>query len=90
MRPLLLADLDVAARVLLALPETERDGEMSDLVATAEDADRHRQATGSLLPGAGDGSLLSAALLRQRAEPGLADPLYRGCLLAVLKALDGL
>lgn len=86
MRPLLLADLDVAARVLLALPETERDGEMSDLVATAEDADRHRQATGSLLPGAGDGSLLSG----RRAEPGLADPLYRGCLLAVLKALDGL
>lgn len=90
MRPLLLSDLDLAARVLLALPEARRDSEMSDLLATAERADRHRLATGTILPGAGDGSLLSAALVRRHSAMQLAGRDYRACLETVLRVLHGL
>jgi hypothetical protein len=76
MRPLFLADLDLAARVLLALQEAERSAQMTELVATAELAHRYRTVTGGILPVAGDGSLLSLAIELRRILPGLVDKEY--------------
>jgi hypothetical protein len=87
MRPLLLSDLDLAARVLLALPRPRRVREMDSMIQTARRADRHRRLTGDLLPGQGDGSLLSVALGRRRADPGCAGADYRACLALVLDRL---
>jgi hypothetical protein len=86
MRPVLLADLDLAARVLLALPQARRARAMDDLLAVAERADRHRMATGRLSAD-GDGSLLAVAITRHRSPATLAGPDYRRCLSVVLDRL---
>ena len=90
MRPLLVADLDLAARVLLAVPGPGRRLEMDAMLETARRADLFRSSTGQLLVGEGDGSLLSVALSRQRAAPRLADREYRACLLIVLERIAAL
>lgn len=87
MRPVLPSDLDLAARVLLALPGHLRRAEMDSMLGVARRAERHRQATGQLLPGQGDGSLLSVALGRRRTYPGHAGQEYRACLAIVLDRL---
>ena len=88
MRPILPADLDLAARVLLALPETDREAAMDEMLEAADRADQVRAVTGRALPGAGDGSLICAALMRQRAGPCFAGPAYRKCLALVLHRLE--
>ena len=90
MRPLLPSDLDLAARVLLALPPERRARDMDRMLATAHRAERHRRLTGRLLPGQGDGSLLSVALGRRRADPQVAGADYRACLAVVLDRLAAL
>lgn len=57
------------------------------MIAAAHSAERHRQRTGRLWPGLGDGSLLSVALSRGRADPGCAGRDYRVCLAIVLERL---
>jgi hypothetical protein len=84
MRPILLADLDLAARVLLALPPRQRAATMDALLDRAARADAHRRATGLLLPGEGDGSLLSVALGQPRVDPAPVGRDYRACLGIVL------
>ena len=84
MRPVLPSDLDIAARVLLALPRQQRRAAMDDMIETARHAECHRRRTGRLLPGQGDGSLLSVALGRRRVNPGCAGPEYRDCMALVL------
>jgi hypothetical protein len=88
MRPLLPADLDLAARVLLALPAARRRAEMDVLLQHAIEAETFRQATGRVHPGHGDGSLLSIALGRPRARPACADREYRRCLGIVLERIS--
>jgi hypothetical protein len=57
------------------------------MIAAAHAADRHRKLTGCLLPGCGDGSLMSAAMLRARQPAGIIDEDYRRCLLVMLERL---
>lgn len=61
MRPVQLADIEAAARVLLPLPASERKGRMTQLLAQAHTADRYRQTTGRPHSGFGVGTLMSAA-----------------------------
>jgi hypothetical protein len=84
MRPILLADIDLAARVLLALPPGGRAMAMDSLLHRAARADAYRRATGRLLPGEGDGSLISVALGQPRADPAPVGRDYRVCLGIVL------
>jgi hypothetical protein len=90
MRPLLPSDLDLAARVLLVLPSERRAAEMDGMIAAACLAERYRRLTGRLLPGQGDGSLLSVALGRRRADPEVVGADYRACLAVVLDRLAAL
>lgn len=90
MRPILLADLDLAARVLLGLPAAQRRAEMDAMLCAAARAEAHRRLTGRLLPGQGDGSLLSVALGRPRADPAAAGRDYRVCLCIVLERIAAL
>lgn len=61
MRPVQLADIETAARVLmLAKPSTRADF-MAKLLERAERADSYRQATGRPHPRFGTGTLMSAA-----------------------------
>lgn len=87
MRPILPGDLDLAARVLLALPADERGPAMYAMLAAAERADRIRIATGRPHRDGGDGSLLGEALMRPREAATFAGPLYRECLSLVLDRL---
>lgn len=88
MRPVTLTDLSAAARVLLALPEGRRRAGMAALIARAETADRHRQATGRLHPAYGNGTLLAAALVHPLADPATPGaPEYLACLALAAEAL---
>ena len=64
MRPVTLADLEVAARALLAMPKAARAVAARELLAEAAAADRHRLATRRLHPHFGDGTLMAAAMQR--------------------------
>jgi hypothetical protein len=87
MRPILLSDLDLAARVLLGLPVDQRRAEMDVILQCARQADAFRQVTGRILVGHGDGSILSVALGRPRSGPVSADIHYRACLGIVLERI---
>jgi hypothetical protein len=87
MRPILLSDLDLAARVLLGIPVDQRRVEMDAILKFARQADAFRQATGRILVGYGDGSILSVALGRPRSGSALADINYRACLGIVLERI---
>lgn len=84
MRPILPADLDVAARVLLVSPPGEWPAVMDAMLDEAEAADRVRVAGGRNPVTGGDGSLIAAALGRHRRPACAADAAYRACLMIVL------
>lgn len=88
MQPVTLSDLGTAARVLLAVPEAQRRLAMAALIRRAETADRHLRATGALLPGHGNGTLMSAALGLARRDPSRpGDEDYLNCLACALDAV---
>ncbi len=80
-RPVQLADLEVAVRVLLAAPETARRRMVVQLHQEASIAARHREATGKPHPLYGTGTLMSAAQ-KHKAVPRSAfcDADYLQCM----------
>jgi hypothetical protein len=85
MRPILPADLDVAARVLMMVPVAERRAEIDAMLEEAAVADRVRVTTGRNPAAGGEGSLIAVALGRHRAAACVADAAYRACLMVVLE-----
>jgi len=75
MRPVQLADLEAATRVLMRVaPETRRTV-MHDMIACAQKADRYRIITGRPHPRWGTGTLMSRALRQQMApRPAALEP----------------
>lgn len=61
MRPLLIADLLVAAKAVLGVPASLRPLLAERLLDRADAADRYRRRMGRLHPGWGDGTLSAAA-----------------------------
>jgi hypothetical protein len=90
MRPILPADLDLATRVLMAVPSERRAPEMDAMLRAACSGEETRRRTGGLLPGHGDGSLLAVALLRPREGQCPAGRVYRACLRIVLDRIEAL
>lgn len=88
MRPLLLGDVTVAARVLMCLPEAERRATAVAMLSDARVAELHLRDTGMVHPRFGNGSLMAAAMTRPRApEPRVDDADYARCLVVVLEAV---
>ena len=88
MRPVLIGDLDLAARALLAAPRGDWDRLVQTWVASADRADRFRRHTGRALTGVGDGTLSSVVLRLPRAAPArTCDPDYLAALQTVLAIL---
>lgn len=88
MRPVHLADIDVAARVLLAHAPTARKDIMAELVAHADVADRYRKKFGRRHPAFGAGTIMSAAAnFRQVPRPSQIDADVLDALGAVIKGL---
>lgn len=88
MRRLAPADLSVAARALLVLPEADRARVAARMVREAEAADRYRKRTGRVHPFWGSGTLEGAARAWTLAPmPSLSDQNYLSCLGEVLVAL---
>ncbi len=61
MRAVNLADLEIAARVLLNIPQQDRSACMAELLARADLADRHRKKLRRPHARFGTGTLMSAA-----------------------------
>ena len=68
MRSVMLDDLTVAARALLAVPEAERAALADKLVTHARRADRYRRIRGRVHPKWGGGSVMAAAMAEPRAR----------------------
>ena len=84
MRPIALADLEVALRALLAAPPDARKPLAHRLLAEAEMADLYRSETGLLHPVYGSGTLMSAAMCYPLASRPAA---YDTPILAILSCL---
>ena len=67
MRPIQLADIEMAARALLPVPPDARLGVMQDMIRRAEVADRFRASTKRPHPQFGTGTLMSSAMRWSRA-----------------------
>ncbi len=87
MRPILPSDLDLAARVLMALPQGQRAAAMALLLARADLADRYRKRLGRLHAEHGDGSLRAVTIGLPRSPARAAGPDYCAALAAVLAGL---
>ena len=88
MRPVQLADIEVASRVLLAVPAVDRAAVMSDILDRAALADTYRQNTGRPHPVYGVGSLMSAAsAYTQVPRPGYLDQNALNALSLVIRGL---
>ncbi|WP_170432105.1 DUF7742 family protein [Ruegeria arenilitoris] len=88
MRPILHGDVSSAARVLLTVPQAQRERLCARMIAEAELADRHVAATGRLHPVYGNGALMAAARSRPLAdEPSFSDTEYCRCFETVLRHL---
>ncbi|KAA9009044.1 DUF7742 family protein [Histidinibacterium aquaticum] len=91
MRPLMPADLDMAVRVLLAVPEARRPALARRLIAEAREADDHRRRTGWMHPRHGGGTLLQAAELHPKSPlPEHCDRAYRDMLEHLIAACTDL
>ena len=89
MRPVHLADIEVAARVLLAYPQSAHNGIMSELIKRADVADRNRKRWRKPHPMYGAGTIMSAAAhFRQAARPSQIDANTLDALGAVIKGLS--
>lgn len=88
MRPVLHGDVSSAARVLLTVPQAQRERLCARMISEAELADRHVAATGRLHPVYGNGALMAAARSRSLAdEPSFSDTEYCRCFETVLRHL---
>lgn len=88
MRRVLHGDVSAVACVLLLLPGRARAVALKRMLAEAEAADAYRIKHARLHPLWGNGSLMSAALVRPYApEPFLDDADYAACMLMVFEAL---
>lgn len=87
MRPILPADLDLAARWLLTLPAAARPVAMAGMMAEAEEADHFRRRTGRAHPRSGDGSLICLLLLCPRETARCCGTDYLEALQAVLDGI---
>ena len=89
MKPLALADLETALRVLLTRPEAEWDTTVCQMLEAAQKGAAYRAMTRRVHPRFGTGTLMSAA---QRLRPGPRPKAYgrreRAALNAVLKQLE--
>ncbi len=68
MRPLLLGDLEQAARVLMPLPPETRADRAGEILTRARTADLYRKHTGKRHPDWGNGSVFDVCLGLPRAE----------------------
>ena len=88
MRALAPADISVAARALLCLPEAAREPAITRMVSEADAADRYQKRLGHGHPLWGNGTLEAAARNRPLAAPrSLSDGDYLSCMALVLDAL---
>lgn len=88
MRPVLHGDVSSAARVLLTVPQQNRDQLCARMISEADLAHRYVTDTGRLHPVYGNGSLMAAARCRRLAnEPGFDNVQYCQCFETVLRHL---
>ncbi|WP_394177235.1 hypothetical protein [Yoonia maritima] len=81
MRPVQLADLEVAVRVLLAVPVHARHQMVIQLYQEASIAEQYRKTTGKLHPLYGNGTLMSAAQKHaMMPRNAFCDPDYLRCM----------
>ncbi|SFS08150.1 DUF7742 family protein [Yoonia litorea] len=89
MRPVTLADLEVAVRAIVRHPQEDREAFAVKLLGDAAIADSFRAKTGKLHPSFGAGTLMSAAMQHPlAARPEWAKPETLAALGFVLKGLD--
>ena len=88
MRAVGLADIELAVRVLLAVPEAQRPALMAELLSRADTADRYRKRLGRMHPAFGSGTLASAAgFLTAAPRPARIDGVVLATYRMVLEAL---
>ena len=88
MRPVALADLEVALCAVLAQPQDQRQKTVGALFAAAHAADLHRQTKGQPHPQFGTGTLMSAALQRPiSARPTAYGPEQAEAFIMILNEL---
>ena len=88
MRPIQLADIETAARVLVVLAPSARPAAMRKLIGQTEKADRYRLAKGLPHPRYGTGTLMSSAQRWQKApRPDAIGPDVLAAYAVVLSAL---
>ena len=88
MRAVGLADIELAVRVLLAVPAARRSALMADLLDRADTADRYRKRLGRMHPAFGAGTLASAAgFLPMAPRPVRIDGVALATYRMVLEAL---
>lgn len=88
MRPVQLADIEMAARVLLAHDPGDRVGVMAGLLHKADTADHYRKRTKKQHPSFGCGTLMSAAAgYRQAGRPAQIGPETLSALRIVIESL---
>lgn len=88
MRPVQLADIEIAARVLRIVPKDLRNSCVKQLLQQADVADRYRKRLGRPHPLFGAGSLMSAAMRHPKApRPDACDHLHLDCIGLVVRQL---
>jgi hypothetical protein len=88
MRQPVLAELSLAARVLLAVPRRQRWRKALRLLQEVQEADTYWEQTGRCHPEFGDGSLMARChRLSPQAEPMADDPDFLTSLIAVSRAV---
>lgn len=86
MRPFALPDLNMAARVLLTMPEGERPKAMRRLIRQAEAADWYRKRLGRAHPLWGNGSIEAVARSQKMVPPQqFSNTDYLACMALALR-----
>ncbi|WP_459167122.1 DUF7742 family protein [Loktanella agnita] len=89
MRPVQLADIEAASRVLLLLPQDARSDIIRIIIAHADIADHYRKRIGRAHPKFGSGTLMSAAVAFPAApRPPRCYADYLACLQLVVMHLS--
>ena len=87
MRPVLEADLWLAARAARLVPHAERAGSVRLWIAQADAADRYRKRMGRAHPQWGNGSLAARLAREPLGEERARDPAFLGALAEVARVL---
>lgn len=87
MRAVGLSDLDVATRVLMTLPASDRSAQAMRMIEAAHAADLWRKRYGVAHPAGGTGSLCAQAALYPRVASSRCSPEYCAALADLLAAL---